>query len=67
MRLLSNILLFIGLLGMIPSQAQEIIKLYPTKPSGSEQWNWAEQQNFSKLFNIKSANLVLQLLLLIKG
>ena len=51
MRLLSNILLFIGLLGMIPSQAQEIIKLYPTKPSGSEQWNWAEQQNFSKLFN----------------
>ena len=52
MRLLSKTLFFLCFLGMIQApKAQETIKLYPNIPVGSENWNWKEQQNFSKLFN----------------
>lgn len=52
MQLLTRALLILCFIGIIQqAQSQETIKLYATKPTGSENWNWTEQENFSKLFN----------------
>ncbi len=45
--IISLIYIFIGL----PSVAQSVIKLYNTKPKGSESWTWSEQTSTKNMFN----------------
>jgi acetyl esterase/lipase len=43
--------LFVLVISTTTGWSQRVVKLYDSKPPGSENWNWSEKQMFSPIFN----------------
>ena len=52
--------LFVLLLLSVTVQAQQVIQLYNGKPSGSEHWNWEENDDSKNMFNTRVVYNVVQ-------